>query len=89
MKQQLKKIYHALPFKKNLFQAIRFFWTPPYTVYKHLHFTGEMKVKTEENRHFKMVHYGNEIENSIFWEGLTGWKKYQWATGCGCAVMQK
>ena len=75
MKQIIKKIFKAIPYKKNLFRIIRFFWIPPYNIYKHLYFTGVMDVKTDSGSRFKMVHYGNEIENSIFWEGLTGWEK--------------
>lgn len=76
MKSVLKKIYSLIPFKKQLFQFIRFFGAPPHSIYKHLHFTGVIKIKADTNASFKMMHYGMEIENDIFWKGLTGgWEK--------------
>lgn len=75
MKQLLKKLYQIIPFKKQLFQVVRFFWTPPYSVYKHLHFTGKMKVKIDDSKAFYIMHHGMEIENDIFWRGLAeGWE---------------
>jgi len=76
MKKNLRKIYRLLPFKKQLFQAVRFFWSPPHSVYKHLHFTGIINVRVDETTSFKMKHYAKEIENDVFWKGLTGgWEK--------------
>lgn len=76
MKSGLKKVYSAIPFKKQLFETIRFFGTPPYSVYKHLHFTGIIKLKVDKGASFKMQHHGMEIENDFFWKGLTGgWEK--------------
>jgi FkbM family methyltransferase len=76
MKKVLKKIYHWLPFKKQVFQLTRFFWIPPYNVYKHLYFEDVFKVKVDNGKSFRIMHYGMEIENDIFWKGLTGgWEK--------------
>ena len=34
------------------------------------------KVKVDETVSFKIFHFGTEIENDIFWKGLTGgWEK--------------
>lgn len=76
MKQFLAKAYKIVPFKKQVFGFIKLFWTPPHSVYKHLHFTGTIKIKADESTSFYMKHYGMEIENDFFWKGLTGgWEK--------------
>ena len=76
MKAAFKKIYSAIPFKKQLFETVRLFWTPPHSVYKHLHFTGTITLKIDNEGSFKMKHDGTEIENDLFWKGLTGgWEK--------------
>ena len=48
MKEVLKKVYDAIPLKKQLFETVRFFGVPPYSVYKHLHFTGIIKLKAAD-----------------------------------------
>ncbi|SKC48896.1 FkbM family methyltransferase [Ohtaekwangia koreensis] len=76
MKLLLKKIYNFIPFKLTLFSALRLLWKPPASIYQHLHFTGVFNVVVEEAKSFKIKHYGYQIENEIFWEGLTsGWEK--------------
>ena len=76
MKKIFKKAYSFIPFKKQIFQSIRLFWIPPHSVYKHLHFTGTIKIKAHNSSSFYMRHYGTEIENDFFWKGLTGgWEK--------------
>src|SRR5688572_21535105 len=76
MKELVAKLYKKIPFKKQMFQFIKFFWTPPHSVYKHLHFTGILKIKVDENVFFNMQHDGTEIENDFFWRGLSGgWEK--------------
>ncbi len=76
MKQLLAKAYKLIPFKKHLFGVIKLFWIPPHSVYKHLHFTGTIKIKADNAASFYMKHYGMEIENDFFWKGLTGgWEK--------------
>jgi len=76
MKQLLSKAYKIVPFKKQVFGFIKLFWIPPHSVYKHLHFTGTIKVKAGDAVSFYMKHYGMEIENDFFWKGLTGgWEK--------------
>ena len=76
MKSILTKVYKIIPFKKKAFEFIKLFWTPPHSIYKHLHFTGIIKLKVDNNGLFKMQHHGTEIENDFFWKGLTGgWEK--------------
>lgn len=76
MKKTLKKVYNLIPFKKQLFLAIKYIFKPGENLYKHLHFTGVIKVAIDKNKSFKINHYGYQIENEIFWSGLTnGWEK--------------
>lgn len=76
MKNALKKIYQFIPLKKELFSVIKFFWVPPHSVYKHLHFNGVFKVKLPDGNAFLLRNHNSEIENDIFWKGLTqGWEK--------------
>lgn len=72
MKKIFKAIYEILPFKKQVFSLLKAVWSPPESIYKHLHFTGVIDVKLDEKRSFKMNHYGFQIENEIFWKGLGG-----------------
>ena len=77
MKQLLKKIYKAFPFKQQLFSLVKMLWTPPETLYRHLYFNGIFTVKVDAQHPFKLMHYGYAVENQIFWEGLAnGWEKY-------------
>lgn len=51
-------------------------WSPPESIFKHLHFKGTFTVKIDESRKFKINHTGFQIENEIFWKGLTNsWEK--------------
>lgn len=76
MKSILTKLYKLIPFKKNVFEFVKLFWAPPHSVYKHLHFTGIIKIRVNENAFFNMQHDGTEIENDLFWRGLGGgWER--------------
>jgi FkbM family methyltransferase len=74
MKKAAKYIYNLVPFKKQLFAGLRK-TNLPENVFKHLYFTGIFKVKFESYL-FLIKHYGFQLENEIFWKGLTnGWEK--------------
>ncbi|MBA3970763.1 MAG: FkbM family methyltransferase [Bacteroidetes bacterium] len=76
MKHILKTFYNVLPFKREFYCALKAVWTPNESTFKHLHFTGTFNVKIDDSKKFKMKHYGYQIENEIFWVGLTnGWEK--------------
>ena len=76
MKKLLKSAYDHIPLKKEFFSLVKIFVTPSERIYKHLHFHGDIKIDVDKSHSFKMRHYGYEIENSIFWGGLTdGWEK--------------
>lgn len=72
MKQTLKRIYSAIPFKKQLFTAVRLL-KPSQGIYQHLHFKGVIKVPVA-NSNFKINHYGNQVENDLFWAGFKNWE---------------
>ncbi len=86
MNKQLKKIYTALPFKKQVFSFLKLFWKPSPSVYQHLHFIGIIKVAIDKSHSFKIKHHGFQLENEIFWSGLKdGWEKVSanlWITLC-------
>lgn len=76
MKKVFKYLYSLIPFKVKLFTFIRNVFHPDEKIYKHLHFKGVFKVPVKENISFLMRHYGYQVENDIFWKGLTGrWEK--------------
>jgi FkbM family methyltransferase len=76
MKILLKKFYSIIPWKQKLFYALKSFWKPPESIYRHLHFAGVFTVFIEKGKSFKIKHYGYQIENEIFWEGIrNGWEK--------------
>lgn len=73
-KRIFKKLYGLLPFKKQVFTAIRWFGTPPEWIYRHLHFKGIITVKISNTEQFRTHHHGYIIENELFWSGLRGWE---------------
>lgn len=86
MKQILKAIYKALPFKKSIYSIIRKFYKPKKSLYQHLYFTGNFRVNINENKNFLIRHYGFQVENELFWNGVYGgWEKYSlqlWSELC-------
>ncbi|MHB8261938.1 MAG: FkbM family methyltransferase [Bacteroidia bacterium] len=76
MKKFFKKVYDFIPFKKEVFSILKYFWKPKKSIYQHLHFKGILTIKIDKQTNFKMKHYGYQIENEIFWTGLTGgWER--------------
>ena len=76
MKKLVKSIYRLLPYKKEVFTLLKFVWTPSKSIYQHLHFKGVFSVHINSIKKFRIKHYGFELENTIFWSGLTkGWEK--------------
>jgi FkbM family methyltransferase len=64
-------MYDRLPFKRPVLSLLRPLGAP-HSIYKHLHFTGAFTVATPGGRSFRIIHYGDEIENELYWEGLPG-----------------
>ncbi len=76
MKAILKSLYHLIPCKKEIFTVLKKLWVPPVSIYQHLYFNGTITVPVAGLQSFKMVHYGHEIENNLFWSGLfNSWEK--------------
>lgn len=76
MRKFLSAIYKAIPFKAGIFSLLKKIYTPPHFIYQHLHFKGIINVKVNATSSFKMQHYGYELENEVFWQGLqNGWEK--------------
>lgn len=65
----LRRLYRALPFKRQAFLALRTLWRPPERIFKHLHFEGTFRVPVAGSS-FRLHHFGFQIENEIFWTGL-------------------
>lgn len=76
MKQFFKLLRKYLPFKKQIYTLIKVFFRPPRKIYQHLYFNGLISVKVDTKTFFKLYHYGFQVENEIFWEGLfNGWER--------------
>jgi len=76
MKKYVRKIYKKLPFKKEFYLIFRKIFRPTKNIYQHLHFTGKFCVDVGNGKNFKMMHYGHQIENEVFWNGIfNGWEK--------------
>ena len=76
MKTVFKKLYNHIPFKQEIYSILKIVWTPKESIFKHLHFKGIFTVPIDHARRFKINHYGFQIENEIFWSGLTNsWEK--------------
>ena len=76
LKSLFKTIYKHIPFKRPLYTLLRSFWSPPERLYRHLHFTGAFTVPVDSVRSFSINHYGYQIENEVFWRGLSNsWER--------------
>lgn len=76
MKKIFKNIYNLLPFKREFFLLLKKVYSPSHSIYKHLHFKGIIDIPINSEKKFKMMHHGYQVENEIFWAGLTGnWEK--------------
>ena len=76
MKNFFKSVYRILPFKKYIFLLVKLFGVPKHSIYQHLHFVDNMSVKVDDTKRFRIRHYGFEVENEIFWNGIfNGWEK--------------
>lgn len=71
IKKIFKGFYNFIPFKQQIFSILKIFWTPPESIFKHLHFKGKFKVKINQSKSFMLNHFGLQYENEIFW---MGWK---------------
>jgi FkbM family methyltransferase len=71
----LRAARNALGRFPALHRALRSVWTPPESVYQHLHFQGPFTVEVESGVRFRMHAHGEQIENDLFWRGYgDGWE---------------
>ena len=74
-RQRIKRIlnifYQKIPFKRQFFTLIKHYFVLPKAIYQHLYFKGKFKVAVD-GKSFYLIHYGYEVENNIFWQGLKG-----------------
>jgi len=66
----LKQIQQTLRKLPVFHRALRFVWSPPERVFRHLYFDGRFRVEVEPGVSFAMMSYGFEIENDLFWRGF-------------------
>jgi FkbM family methyltransferase len=72
MRQLIKRVYGAIPLKRQLFSLVRGRLPVPQRLYQHLHFEGPFTVAIDEDRRFRIHSYGDLVENEIFWSGYGG-----------------
>ena len=69
MKSILKKIYFALPFKKNIFLKLKKYVVLPEKIYRHLRFKEPFLVKIDSEHSFNCFN-DSIVEKEIFWNGF-------------------
>jgi FkbM family methyltransferase len=75
-KKAIKSLYSVLPFKRPIYEALKKIYRPAPRIYQHLHFKDVFRVPVTDSEMFKILHYGFEIENELFWAGIKdGWEK--------------
>ena len=76
LRRVARMLYACVPGKRHLAAALRRVVHPPWRWYRHLHFTGPMRVAFEDGVGFRMVHHGHQVENDLFWAGIGGrWER--------------
>lgn len=75
LKRMARAAYDFTPFKPFMMRTLRRIWTPPEKLFQHLHFKGPFTLDLPNGTHMRMHHFGNQIENSLFWQGYAkGWE---------------
>lgn len=81
----IKSLYAKIPFKRGIFSFFRQFHLQE-SLYKHLYFQGEFTCLIRPGESFKIMHWGNQVENDLFWAGYgNGWESTSlrlWALLC-------
>jgi FkbM family methyltransferase len=74
-KSAVRSAWNLLPGKRRLFEMWRGASAPPERIWCHLHFTGEFTVSVGQGVGFRMHHFGQLVENELFWAGYgNGWE---------------
>lgn len=75
IKDLVRSAYKSLPAKAPIFRCLKNLPLPE-KLYRHLHFEGEFSVELLNGRKFRMFHFGNQVENDLFWVGYgRGWER--------------
>jgi FkbM family methyltransferase len=86
IKELARRIYRAIPFKRQLFGQIRRGPALPQAIYQHLHFEGPFSVRIDTDHSFRIHSDGSYVENELFWSGFAGgWEPVSlrvWAALC-------
>ena len=69
VRNMLRKVYIAVPFKKPIFQLLRISIRLPARIYQHLHFVAPISIKIPGGDYFRMYSFGAQVENDLFWAG--------------------
>ena len=72
LKSLAKQVYRRLPLKRQIFELVRDRVRVPVRVSQHLTFEGPFDVSIDQHHAFKIHHYGNIVENELFWRGFGG-----------------
>src|SRR3712207_603237 len=74
MKQFLKMLYNGAPYKPQVYSALRKLPMPE-KVFKHLHFKGPFSIPIDKSHYFNYYHYGDSVNNELFWRGLSTYEQ--------------
>lgn len=75
LRPQLRQMWRRLPGKQPLFELWRRGAAPPERIWRHLHFEGAFEVPLPLGATFHMRHFGQLVENELFWAGYgNGWE---------------
>lgn len=66
----LRSAIRCMPFKPVLYRALRRAVDLPERVYRHLSFHGPIQVPVGREASFRMMHFGHQVENDLFWAGF-------------------
>lgn len=74
IKQLLKELYKAIPFKRQIFSLLKPLRMSE-KITKHLTFKGIIKVNLGNGQHIYLNNEGYALEQKFFWKGLDAWEK--------------
>jgi len=81
-----RRLYRAIPLKRQLYGVLRRGPALPHSLYQHLHFEGPFTVKIDQGHSFRIHSDGSQVENDLFWSGFGGgWERTSlrvWAALC-------
>ncbi len=73
----IRSIYRYLPYKTQVFDFVKAVGLRPSPkIYRHLYFSGAFSVQIGSRNSFKMLHYGNALENELYWGGIEGFREF-------------